>query len=80
MSSSNPYTDRMNEIARLRNQALIIQNQIGDEIAKAWRLAPVNNMEVFASNLGMTQDDVQAILESRGIVQRTQVVPPPREI
>ncbi len=70
---SNPYTDRMTEIARLRNQRRVIENQIEVEIAKAWRLSPVNSLEVFAQTLGMTPEDLQAVLEKHGIVTRTRV-------
>lgn len=64
---SNPYEDRMNAIARLRMQRLAIEHQIGDEIAKAWRLAPVKNLEVFSANLGLTEAEVQGLLEQHGI-------------
>ncbi len=67
---SNPYTDRMGEIARLRNYWRGIEHQIGDEIAKAWRLAPVSNIEVFSANLGMDVESVVEILGKRGIVVR----------
>jgi len=63
----NPYTERMNAIAALRVQKLKIDAQIGDEVAKAWRLAPVQNLKTFASTLGMAQKDVQALLAARGI-------------
>jgi len=63
----NPYTDRMDAIARLRMQKAAIEAQIGDEIAKAWRLAPVQNFAVFAQNLGLSEVEVQGILEARGI-------------
>ncbi len=69
----NPYTDRMNAIARLRVQREAIENQINDEIAKAWRLSPAPNLEIFAQNLNLGQEDVRLILESKGIVVRTQV-------
>lgn len=68
----NPYTDRMNEIARLRTQIRLIQRQIGDEITKAWRLSPVQSLEVFAQNLGMEVEEVRKILEAKGIFVRIQ--------
>lgn len=70
---NNPYTDRMTAIARLRVQRLAVENQINDEIAKAWRLSPSPNLAVFAQNLGMDSESVRLILESKGIVMRTQV-------
>lgn len=57
----------MNAIARLRVQKIAVEKQIGDEMAKAWRLAPVQNLAVFAQNLGITEAEVQAVLEERGI-------------
>lgn len=69
----NPYTDRMNAIARLRVQRAAIENQINDEIAKAWRLSPSPNLEIFSQNLNMDPESVRLILESKGIVMRTQV-------
>lgn len=57
----------MNAIARLRVQKIAVEQQIGDEIARAWRLAPVNNLAVFAQNLGLSEAEVQGILEVRGI-------------
>ena len=66
----NPYTDRMNEIARLRIQALVIERAIGDEIAKAWRLSPISNLKVFSANVGLTPVQVKKILGDRGIVVR----------
>ncbi len=68
MSSSNPYMDRMNAIARLRTEKLKIEAQIGDEIAKAWRLSSdAVDLDTFASNLGMIVDDVRQTLWDRGI-------------
>lgn len=69
---NNPYSDRMMEIARLRNQRMVIDSQIDDEIAKAWRLAPVNNLTVFAFNLGIGEDELRRVLESRGIIVRVE--------
>lgn len=69
---SNPYSDRMGEIARLRNMRRVVENQIGDEIAKAYRLSPSNNVESFAQTLGMELDDVVSILITRGIQVRIQ--------
>lgn len=76
---SNPYSDRMGEIARLRNQRRIVENQIGDEIAKAYRLSPSNNVESFAQTLGMELEDVVAILTARGIRVRVQTPIPGAE-
>jgi hypothetical protein len=70
---NTPYTDRMNAIARLRMQRAAVESQINDEIAKAWRLSPSNNVETFAQTLGLLPEDVRLILESKGIVVRTQV-------
>lgn len=70
---SKAYTDRMNAIAGLRVQQLKIAAQIGDEIAKAWRLMPSPNLKVFASSLGLPQKDVQTTLAVRGI--RVALVP-----
>lgn len=64
---ADPYADRMNAIARLRVQQVQIEQQIGDEIAKAWRLAPLQNLRTFAATLGMLPEDVQALLSARGI-------------
>lgn len=61
----------MTAVARLRSQIMTMENQMGDEIAKAWRLAPTTNMAVFAATLGMTEQDVRLLLEARGIFQRT---------
>jgi hypothetical protein len=69
--SGNPYMDRMNAIARLRTEKLLIENQIGDEIAKAWRLSSnAVDLDTFASNLGMLVDDVRQTLWDRGIQVR----------
>lgn len=60
--------DRMNAIARLRTQEIAIKAQIGDEIAKAWRLSSnAVDLDSFASNLGMLVDDVRQVLWDRGI-------------
>lgn len=64
---ASPYEDRMNAIARLRVQKIAVDQQIGDEMAKAWRLAPVQNLVVFAQNLGTTPAEVRRELEIRGI-------------
>lgn len=64
---ANPYEDRMNAIARLRVQKIAVEQQIGDETAKAWRLAPVQDLASFAQNLGATPADVRRELETRGI-------------
>lgn len=64
---SNPYTDRMDAIARLRVQKAHIEQQMGDEIAKAWRLMVPQNLETFAATLNMTQADVLDLLAARGI-------------
>lgn len=77
---ANPYTDRMNEIARLRNRKMIVESQMGDEIAKAWRLSPTSNLETFAQTLGMEVSEVQEILRARGIVVRTQPTAPGAEV
>jgi hypothetical protein len=71
--TTNPYTERMDAIAKLRTQKLQIDAQINEEIAKAWRLAPSKNLKTFASSLGMTQAAVQAVLAARGI--RSSIVP-----
>lgn len=70
---SNPYSDRMSEIARLRTQRMVIDLQIRNEIAKAWRLAPAGNLETFSQALGLPVEDVREILGAQGIVVRTQV-------
>lgn len=70
---TTPYTDRMNAIARLRVQRIAVESQINDEIAKAWRLAPSSNLDTFAQTLNMDPESVRLILESKGIVMRTQV-------
>lgn len=68
---NTPYTDRMNAIARLRMQRTAVESQINDEIAKAWRLSPSNNLDAFAQTLGLAPEDVRLILESKGIVTRS---------
>jgi hypothetical protein len=65
---SDPYADRMNAVAKLRVQQIQISAQIEDEIAKAWRLAPMSmDLRTFAATLGMLPEDVEALLAARGI-------------
>lgn len=65
----------MNAIARLRVQKIAVEQQIGDEIAKAWRLAPVQDLTAFAQNLGLTEDEVRSVLEARGIRAQARTSP-----
>ena len=76
----NPYTDRMNEITRLRAQWALIERAIGDEVAKAWRLSPISNLEVFADSLQMEPESVRQILQDRGIIVRSQTPIPESEV
>lgn len=65
--------DRMNAIARLRTEKLRVEAQIGDEIAKAWRLSSnAVDLDTFAANLGMLVDEVRQVLWDRGIRVRVE--------
>lgn len=76
----NPYTDRLNEITRLRAQRDTIDRQIQDEIAKAWRLSPTQNLEAFAATIELEAEAVRQILADRGIVVRLQPTLPGLEV
>lgn len=71
--TQNPFTERMDAIARLRSDRLLVDAQINDEITRAWRLMEPKNLKSFAATLGMPQADVKAVLASRGI--NVDVVP-----